>query len=143
MGNDDIERIVRNETAINLDSRDLLGELATAKAENERLQKALELLAKKEYLKDKEGDLATMSNFQSGGLFIANHVAEIAAKALEGNLSGVYVPLAEVERLRRALEDVRREIEAAVNCGVLNQTGHNWMNYIDAIARKALEEERP
>jgi hypothetical protein len=60
-----------------------------------------------------------------------------------GDHSGVYVPLADYERLRRALEDVRREIEAAVNCGVLNQTGHNWMNYIDAIARKALEEERP
>jgi hypothetical protein len=41
MGNDDIERIVRNETAINLDSRDLLGELAAAKAENQRLRRAL------------------------------------------------------------------------------------------------------
>ena len=50
--------------------------------ELERLRKALTRFAEKAFLADTDGDLKTMSNFQSGGLFIADHVAKIAKAAL-------------------------------------------------------------
>lgn len=61
------------------------GQAALDEANNEvaRLRKALKHFADKAFLADTEGDLKTMSNFQSGGLFIADHVAKIAKAALE------------------------------------------------------------
>ena len=54
-------------------------------AKMERLRKSLKHFADKAFLADTDGDLKTMSNFQSGGLFIADHVAKIAKKALGGS----------------------------------------------------------
>ena len=58
-------------------------EYLVQQAEVERLRNALTHLADRAFLADTEGDLKIMSNFQSGGLFIADHVAKIAKKALE------------------------------------------------------------
>ena len=52
------------------------------RSEVARLRKALKHFADKAFLADTEGDLKIMSNFQSGGLFIADHVAKIAKAAL-------------------------------------------------------------
>ena len=57
--------------------------IAELEAEGAWLRKALRHFADKAFLVAKEGDLKTMSNFQSGGLFIADHVAKIAKEALE------------------------------------------------------------
>ena len=68
------------------DERDQLrARNAELEAEVERMRKSLKHFADKAFLADTDGDLKTMSNFQSGGLFIADHVAKIAIAALEAS----------------------------------------------------------